>query len=484
MLVLAGCVATTPPVVTKPQPGLEASPTRPSVRQLPAALDFDPTRDVPTAPLEFAFRQPEVVTLSNGLPVYLLEDHHVPLVLVRALAVVGTVDDPAPQLGLTTVTAALLSEGGAGALGADALDQLMEGRAADLGSGAGDETSQVSLSLRADDLERLLPAFADVVQRPRFDEARFAVVIARVQESIRRREDRPDGVAFRALQKAVFGPTSLLGREPTEATVKAITLDDVKRWHAKTFGAKGTRLIVTGDFDRRAVLALLEAQFGKWKGGAPLPRAWGPPPQLKPRVIVVPRKIAQAKVRLGAAGYQRLSPDEYPLRVLATSLGSFGVGRLYKEIRDERGLAYSASASVAPGPTTGLFTAQFDTRPEQVGEALKLALQILGDTRGAAPLTPDEVKASQDMAINAFAFRFDGAAKIALEQAQLDLLGYPADYLQQWRARLGAVTPAATQKVSARLEGVQVVIVGPVDKMGDLSAFGEVITVNDVERFF
>lgn len=485
LLALTACATTpvAPEVRTRPEPGLEATPTRAAVRQLPPALDLDPAQKAPTTPLDFALRQPEVVTLKNGVQVYLLADHTTPLLLVRALLPLGGADDPPEKLGLASIMTVLLTEGGAGQRTPEQLDELFESRAADVSSGAGDENALVTLSLRSDDLASLLPAFADVVQRPRFDEKRFNVVTTRVLESIRRREDSPADVASRAVTKAVFGPRSLLGRESTEATVKAITLSDVKRLHEKSWGSAGARLIVTGDFDRAALVPLLEKEFGSWKGGAPPTRTWDAPAPLQARLIVVPRKVAQAKVRIGTFGYQRRSSAEYPLRLLATSLGSFGVGRLYKEIRDERGLAYSANASVSPGPTTGLFVASFDTRPEQVGEALDVALRILKDAGSTSPLSSAELRTAQDMATNAFAFRFEGAAKIALERATFDQLGYPADYLAQWRGQIARVTEADLESAAAALTGLQIVIVGPVDKLGDLSRFGAVTTISDVEQF-
>lgn len=480
-LVMVGCVAPRA-VETKPQPGLMGEPTRPQVRTLPAAIDVDPLRTVPTQPLTLTLREPEVVTLANGLPVYLMADHATPLVLMRVLTPVGAVDDPNEKLGLAGVTTALMLEGGAGSLAPEALDAAFEVRAADLSGGAGDETSSFSLSMRSEDVPLLTPLFADVIQRPRFDEKRFQVIVSRSLESVRRREDRPDGVAARALTKAVFGPQSLLGRESTETTLKAITVADVKKFHQTTWG-QGARLIVTGDFDRATLLPLLEKTFGGWKGGAAPTRTWPKPERPQARVIVVPRKIAQAKVRLGTWGYARRSPDEYPLRLLSTSLGAFGVGRLYREIRDERGLAYSAFASAGSGPTTGTFTAGFDTRPEQVGEALEVALRIMKESGSSQPISNAELTVAREMAVNAFAFRFEGVARIAWERASLDLFDFPKDYLSTWRDRTTAVRSDDLARAARSLEGLQIVIVGPVEKMGDLSRFGAVTTIADVEAF-
>lgn len=470
-------------VVTRPGEPLEATPTRTNARQLPTALDVDATK-IAAAPLEFALREPRIVTLANGLQVYLLEDHAAPLVLLRALVNSGGADEPADKLGLTSIMLSTLVTGGAGTKSSQELEELLSFHAADLSAGTGDESSTVQLSIRAADLDTFVPVFADVMQRPRFDEKRFETARGRVLESLRRREDRPDAVASRALTKAVFGADSLLGREPSERTVKAVTVSDLKKFHGATWGASSTLLIITGDFDAAVLQKLLEQHFSKWKGGAAATRAWPTEKPLQRRVIVIPRKIAQAKVRIGTWGYPRRSELEYPLRLANTALGTFGVGRLYREIRDEKGLAYSAYSSVGPGPTSGMFTAGFDTKPEQVGEALEAATRILTGVSANETITDAELRTAKDVALNTFAFRFDGAAKIAFERAQLDLYGYPRDYLSTWREKISSVNVEQVAKASAQLDdGLQIIVVGPLEKLGDLSRFGPVSMINDVEQF-
>jgi Peptidase M16 inactive domain/PilZ domain len=182
----------------------------------------------------------------------------------------------------------------------------------------------------------------------------------------------------------------------------------------------------------------------------------------------VPKQVAQAKVRIGGFGYPRGSPKEYAMRLANTALGTFGIGRLYKEIRDEKGLAYSAFSSVSPGPTTGTFTVGFDTRPEFVGQALEAALGILqGVKSGKAPITAAELASASDIALNTFAFRFDGAAKLVQEKAVFDLFGYPDDYLDRFRAQVLAVDVGVANAAAAELaalDGLQIVVVGPPEK--------------------
>jgi zinc protease len=493
VLLMSACATTqpAPEVVSRAEPAMVTEPTRVAAvapvgwSELPAALAIDPKK-VAIPALDLKVIKPLKAALPNGLAVYTLEDHATPLISIRALIWAGQYDDAAAKLGTAGMTADLATSGGAGPLTAEQLDELLEFHAADISGGAADEYSQVSLSVRAEDLSKLFPVFADVLQRPRFQQDRFDISVAQIVEGIRRRPDRPEGLAARALNKAVFGPTTLLGREVTEATIKAITPADLKAFHAKAWSPKATALLVSGDFDPALLNQLIKTHLGSWKGGEKIARTYPAPPKLERRVILVPKATAQAKVRIGGPGYQRKSPEEYAMRLVNTSLGAFGVGRLYKDIRDAKGLAYTASSSVSPGPTSGLFTANFDTRPEQVPQALDAALKILQDEATVSPPTSPELRQAADMTINSFAFRFDHVSKIVFEKALFDMFGYADDYLDRYRenvSKVDALAASGAVKKLARLEQFQIVIVGPPDKMGDLSRFGPITTITDVEQF-
>jgi predicted Zn-dependent peptidase len=459
-----------------------ASP--PAATGLPTALTLDP-RELPVAPLAFEVRRPQTLTLPNGLVVYLVEDHGAPLVLLRLLMPTGSVDDPEGRVGLSALLAEVLVSGGAGGLEAEALEAQLEARAADLGASASEEFSSVSLSVRAGDLASLFPLFSEVVQRPRFDPARVEVARRRAVEAVRRRGDRPESVAARAVNRAVFGGSSLLGRESDEVSLARVTRDELVRAHAEHWAASGARLVISGDFDQATVEALVRLHFGGWKGGALPAHAFESPPKLARRVLLVPSTSAQVKVRIGGPGFHRDADDEYAMRLAASALGSFGVGRLYRVVRDERGLAYSASASVSAGPTTGFFQAAFDTRPGQTVEALRLTLATLEAFGRSTPLTDAELAAARDMAVNAFAFRFDAAGKVGWERALYEAFAYRADYLDGYRRRLGAVTLSqvnlAAQQLT-RAEQLQIIVVGPASLAPSLEVFGPVSTITDLDQ--
>lgn len=486
---LSACSTTTaqkvPPQV-EPAADPSQRPERVGWFPLPEQLEKDP-RKVAIPPLEFEIVKPQKRVLSNGLTVYFMEDHTTPLINLRALVWAGSVDVPAEKLGLADLTFDLMTSGGAGKLSAEELEQLLESLAADIGGGAGEETSAINLNLRTEDLDTLFPVFVSVLREPRFQKNRFEIAVARYGEAFARREDSPDGLASRALQKAIFGPTSVFGREPTVKTLANVGPADLKAFHAKMLIPKNTMLLVTGDFQTEAMLARIEKELGAWKGGERNQRKYEPAGPLKRRVIFVPKDIAQAKIRIGNYGFERLAPVEFSARVMNTALGGgLGAGRLYRIIRDELGLAYSAYSSVSPGPVSGMFYAGADTKPETASAAVAGILGIFGNVQGEKPLEKAEIALASDLFLNSFVFRFDSVDKIVNERAVYELFGYPDDYLENFRENIAKVDPQAALEAARKIistDSLQIVVVGPERLQSELARFGPVTVIRDVEAF-
>lgn len=458
----------------------------PSWAEIPGGLARDP-RDIEIQPLSFDIVQPEIRTLKNGIPVYLMRDDSVPLVTLRAQIFAGEVDEPADKLGLADVTFDLMPQGGAGELGAEALDELLEYHAANLGAHAGTEISGVGINFRSVDLDALLSVYADVVLRPRFDAERFEVSIARRLESVRRRPDNPAGLASRALAKAVHGPDAPFGRESSAESLQRIRLEDVRAFHQRVVVPANMRILAIGDFEPDALVAKLDALFGGLEPGERLTRTWTAAPALQRRVIYVPRpELAQAKIRIGARGFDRHDEIEHAARVMSDALGGgLGAGRLFREIRDRQGLAYSAYSVVQPGPTGGLFYAGADTRPDAVGKSIEAMLALLEDTRRNG-FGEEELGDATQRFLNKFIFRFESPAQIVGERAVNDALGYPEDYLKTYRERIASVGPVRAKTAAQRLldpASFQIVVVGPEGLEQELSRFGPVTIIDDVDRF-
>jgi zinc protease len=481
-LALAACSsAPRPPVAASPRPSEGDS----SWFWLPEALRQRPD-GLPSVPLAFDLPAPIIESLPDGATLYLLEDHAVPLVHVRAIASVGSLDDPEGQEGLAAVLIACMRAGGAGSLGPEDLDDALERSAMLLDAGTSDELSELALDVRSADLERGLELFFDVLTRPRLEPKAVEAVLRRAREGVRRRGDDPSDLASRAIFRALWGARGP-AREPSEASLSRIGRADLVALHARAFVPAGTRLLITGDFDPRLVHAAAARLSTSWPPRARAPRTFQGPPAAKPRqLILLARPTAQSKVRIGQLGPARRGPQEESLRLLDAVLGGApGASRLFNEIRDRRGLAYDVASSIALGPMGGTVLVAADTRPEATRELLERTLEVIEGVRGAAPVEARELALAKDAFVNSFAFRFDTAAKAAYERAVHDALGYPPGYLATERDRILAITPDAVTEAARsalRPESMQIVVVGDPAKLGDLSSFGPVRVIADIEE--
>jgi zinc protease len=285
-----------------------------------------------------------------------------------------------------------------------------------------------------------------------------------------------------AFAQAVWGEASPFAREPRLSTLAQVARDDLLALHAAALVPGSVRLVVTGDFDADTVLGQLRALLADWSPGPGVSRKLPQAPAPNGRqVIIVPTTSAQAKVRLGHLGPARHDPRDFALKLLDSLLGgSGGPSRLYTEIRDKRGLAYSVDSSIGTGLVRGLVVMAADTKPENTREVIARCIETMEAVRGAAPPTDEEITLAREGFINAYAFRFDTAARAAHLRALSDFEGYPADYFRTFREKLSKVTSAEVGQVAREVldpNSLQIVVVGDPQRMGDLSEFGPVRTV-------
>ena len=216
--------------------------------------------------------------LSNGLPVWLVEAHEVPMVQINLLVKAGAGDDPAGKFGVASLTAAMLDEG-AGTRTALQLADETEFLGAALATTSSFDASAVRLNVPVSRLKEALPLMADVTLRPTFPEAELNRLRQERLTALLQAKDDAASVAPMAFARIVFGPTHRYGTGAvgTEATLKGFTVQDLKTFHAAMYQPANSTLFVVGDVTAEAILPQLEAQFGSWKGTAaatrrPVPR--------------------------------------------------------------------------------------------------------------------------------------------------------------------------------------------------------------------
>jgi len=219
-------------------------------------------------PVEFTPPEPDRVVFDNGMVVYLLEDHELPLVTVTATMKTGAWLDPPDKVGLAALTGALMRTGGGGGLTPEQVDEELEHFAGNVGVSIGHESGSASLDVLKKDLSRGLRIFSGLLRAPAFDPSRIEITKLQALEGIRRRQDTPRSLVGREFMKLLYGPDHPSARETSIASVTGITRDDLVAFHRNTIHPNGIILGVTGDFQKSEMLAALREVFGDWAKGA------------------------------------------------------------------------------------------------------------------------------------------------------------------------------------------------------------------------
>ena len=426
--------------------------------------------------LKFEIPKSERVELANGMVLYLLEDHELPLLNITAYINTGSIYEPADKTGLAGLTGAVLRSGGTIDTPPEKMDAELEFMASSIESSIGGDMGNVSLNCLKKNLDPTLSLFARLIMRPAFREDRVTLAKNQTIEALRRQNDDAKGVANRELRKALY-PNHPLGRYPTVETVKSISRDDMVAFHKHYFHPNNMILAIAGDFNRKELIGKLEKAFAGWeKEPLNLPPVTQPQQEIKPEVLLARKDINQSVIRMGHLGIDKNNPDLYAIRVMDYILGGGFTSRLTTEIRSNQGLAYNVSGYFDVGRRfTGIFLAETETKSETTAKAITLMRDIIaGMTK--APVTDQELKQAKDSIINSFIFAFARTDAVVNQQARLEYYGYQPGYLDNYRDNIAKVTREDVLRVAQRYlhpENLLITVVGN-DKKFDqpLTTFG------------
>jgi zinc protease len=396
----------------------------------------------------------------SGAVVYLVESHSIPMVDVQIDVDGGSRRDPAAQAGLASVTASISGKGVLASGNEPALDENQLGEAwADLGAGFGGDagSDRMSYSLRSLTdpplLARAVHLAAREIGEPSFPPAIWQRERQRIGAAIRESNTRPGTVAGRTYRQAVYGGHPY-GYETTEATLAAIEVDDMRRFHRTHVLPCRAKVSVVGDVTRAQADALVTQLLSRLAQGAGACPALPPVPEVPvlaaPASVSVPFKSAQAHVLIGQPGFRRSDPDFFALLVGNYILGGSGlVSRLSDEVREKRGLSYGASSSFSPGLHAGAFTVGLQTRPDQAPQATQVARETVAGFVAKGP-SPAELKAAKDNLIGGFALRIDSNRKLLDNVSSIAWNNLPLDYLDTWTSQVERVTADDVRAAMAR----------------------------------
>lgn len=389
--------------------------------------------------LRFELPQAERVVLDNGMVLYILENHELPLVNIGALIKTGTMYDPTQKEGTGELTAYVMRTGGTAKMKSADIDRQLDQLAASVSVSIARESAQIGFSILNTHLEQGLNLLSQIIISPAFEPEKFELARQLKNEEIRRLKDDPQGLAFQEFNRLIYQGDPR-GRFPSLKSLARIQRDDLVQFHNRFFLPNNAMFAVSGDISRDDVLKLFRQYFGSWKKGN-LPEAiTAPVQQSKPGIYLIDKDIPQSTVISGLYTIDKNHPDFYAFSVLDFILGSGGFpSRIVNVVRNSEGLAYSAGSFYRARTDYGIFGSYAFTKTSSTMKALALMDDELAKLL-THPITEKELNWAKKSIIDGFIFSFATPEQIVWQQMNVDYEKLPADYLRTYRDKIEKVS--------------------------------------------
>jgi zinc protease len=436
-----------------------------AIPNTPAAyreLKFPPLKHIPI---------PEVATytLPNGMKIYLLEDHELPVVGGMVRVRTGNLFEPADKVGLAAVSGTVMRSGGTKSKTGDQIDEELENIAASVESEIGESSGSVSFSALKENTDEVLGIFKDVLTQPEFRQEKIDLAKSEMRSGIARRNDDAHGVASREFANIVYGKDTPYGWQVEYATLDHIARADVIAFYQRYFFPANMLMAVWGDFSATEMQAKLTKLFGDWHYEQPKVPPFPPVREKAQPGIYMAKKddVTQTFFIEGHLGGQ-LNDNDFPaLEVMGDILGGGFQSRLVQRVRTQLGLAYEISAAWGANyDHRGTFEIGGSTKSASTAETLK-AIQEQIERIRSSEVTQDELETARQSALNGLVFAFDTKTKTLSRLLNYEYFGYPKDFIDRYQKGLEAVTRADVLRVAReRLHPADLTIVA-VGKTGE-----------------
>lgn len=431
----------------------------------------------------------ERVDFDNGLTVFLIEDHELPLVSAQARVGVGSVYVPKEMTGLASITGSVMRTGGTESWSSNEINQALENVGATVETFIGETSGGAYMTTLKEHMDEVLPIFVEVLTQPAFAEEKVELAKTQQSSSISRRNDNPQGVAFREFSQLLYGEDSPYARVEQYWTIDAIEREDVATFHDRFFHPNNTLLSVWGDFDTEEMVNTLRVAFGDWERAENFERPPLPPKtgEKQYSVHLVPKSdVTQSTVLMGYPGdITRRSPDYFPVIVMNQVLSGGFTSRLFQNVRSDQGLAYAVGGAYTAGyDQPGQFYALVMTKSGTTIEAAESVMHEI-ERLSEAPPTNEEVALAKDSYLNSFVFNFDTRREIVRRLMTYEYYDYPQDFLQQVKDGVENVTPQDVYVASQKYlhpDQLDLLVLGRQDDFGEpvatLAGGGEVDVID------
>lgn len=452
---------------------------------VPAALAQEAADEIRTADYDvenltypelrdFEVPDPQRLELENGMTVFLLEDHELPQVNATARIGVGSVYEPAEKRGLATITGRVMRNGGTAGMSPDSLNTTLENVGATVETSIGQTSGSAFMSTLSENVDTVLPAFAEVIRQPAFAKSKVQQAKSRQKSGISRRNDSPRQIASREFNQILYGEDSPYARTPEYYTVDRITRQDLVDFHDEYFHPNNVILSVYGDFDAAEMEQKIREQFGDWTA----PDDFEPPTPPERTAnrgysvnFVQKSDVTQSTVFMGHPGeITRRSDDYAPVTIMNEVLSGGFSGRLFQNVRKDKGLAYSVLGNYSAGYNRpGRFFAGVFSKSPTTVEATNAVVSEVKRMRQEPP-TDEELTLAKDSYLNSFVFNFDTEREVLSRLMTYEYYDYPADFLQQTKNGIEQVTASDVVSVAKKYlhpEQAHILVVGNRQEFSD-----------------
>lgn len=431
-------------------------------------------------------KMPEVVqeTLPNGLKLMLVEDHSRPVVEFRALVKGGQVAEPNGKKGLADLVGESLRTGGTKSMAGDKVDEFLERIGAKIESDSDEAYYVLSGKTLVENLDKVLPLYAEFLTSPAFAQDKVDLAKTHMNGEISRRNDQVFGVTFREFQKLVYGKASPYARQIEYDDVDKLTREDCVALHKAFYRPDATIVACWGDFKIPEMKAKIASALGSWKveGTAPEiaePFVFPPAPSIN---YVEKKDVEQTFILLGHLGLKMDDPDYPAVTVMNDILGGGMSSRIFKEVREKRGLAYAAGGALSAAyDHPGALYVFCSTKPSTTCEVLPLMIEEVKKIQ-KDPVTDAELSMAKEGYLNSYAFQFDSIGKIIQRMQTYAFYGYPLDFNVKVRDAVEKVTKEDVLRVAQKHlhpDALTILAVGRQDQWDKpLSTFGQVNAID------
>ena len=426
----------------------------PAERGMAQGLDRT-RRPVAEAPAPFAFPKMETERLSNGLLVVVIENHSLPLVAVRAVVRADSLDDPIGKEGLSALTSTMLPEG---------TTTRSADRIASEASTLGSAVTPFRFTTILRNLAPSLELMADMLMHPTFPDSALARLKVSLVAAKQREVQVPSTIPNRVFLSRLYGPDHQIARavRANEASINAVTRDDVVRFHSTFFVPNRTTLVVVGDVRAADVVALASETFAGWRSGEPAPQITPTHAPSATTIYLVDRPNAQQSyVFVGTLGPERSSSDFAALEAMAPILGASVSSRLLDNLRERHAFIYAGQPLAVTWRRNGF--------PSLIGGSVAAAtaktdsalIEWLGELRGMAtrPPTAGEMTLARGWLVDALPSQIETDDLIANRVMSMVQNGTPLDFYNSYGRRIEAVTSAEISAVAAKYVDVSRLVI-------------------------